>query len=342
MCDTLRWQNTLRVLLSYRMCCTLNTVVFLPCVTDPIRGVCRTSYTLPFLDVDGEFGLMGEGCEREDVAVLMRKGRILAGIALSRLSATPIGVDGAGSTTPLCWEARQRKTTFGFFWISVDEVRRKMFILNFWLATEGNFRSQSDGQWKNDARIIKSIDRISSNPLRASCNSTIWKLGWSEDTLEIWSLLRLFSGYRKKKKKIKYEEKSAICTTYRSRPKVLSILPIALILFLIILLRSACSTETVVGDVERSSSCSSSSSLVHVFKIATNISVTGRMHQRLIWIQGISRVNVHFSPTNGKLHVKTSIKFGNQKGCGVQLNCRMFITLLSYLRTVALLLYTSR
>lgn len=57
--------------------------------------------------------------------------------------------------------------------------------------------------------------------------------------------------------------------------------------------------------------------------------------------------------------MNTSIKLGNQYGCGVQsvvnsqflakynihaysLNCRMFITLFSYFNTAALLLYTSR
>ncbi|KAH9414637.1 hypothetical protein DERP_008834 [Dermatophagoides pteronyssinus] len=45
-----------------------------------------------------------------------------------------------------------------------------------------------------------------------------------------------------------------------------------------------------------------------------------------------------FSPTNGNDHVKTSIKLGNQYGCGEQLNWRMFITLFSYLSMAALLL----
>jgi len=48
------------------------------------------------LDIEGELGLMGEGCEREDVAVLMREGMVLAAIALSRLSATPFAAGGAG------------------------------------------------------------------------------------------------------------------------------------------------------------------------------------------------------------------------------------------------------
>jgi len=42
-----------------------------------------------------------------------------------------------------------------------------------------------------------------------------------------------------------------------------------------------------------------------------------------------------FSPTNGNDHVKTSIKLGNQYGCGEQLNCLMFITLFSYFNMAA-------
>lgn len=45
--------------------------------------------------------------------------------------------------------------------------------------------------------------------------------------------------------------------------------------------------------------------------------------------------DVPFSPTKGKDHVKTSMKLGNQYGCGEQLNCRMFITLFSYFNTAA-------
>lgn len=53
-------------------------------------------------------------------------------------------------------------------------------------------------------------------------------------------------------------------------------------------------------------------------------------------------IGVLFSPTNGRLHSKTSLKFGSQYGCDVQLNWVMFIVLFSYLSTAALLLYTSR
>ena len=42
-----------------------------------------------------------------------------------------------------------------------------------------------------------------------------------------------------------------------------------------------------------------------------------------------------FSPTKGKDHVKTSIKFGSQYGCGEQLNCLIFMTLFSYFNTAA-------
>jgi len=42
-----------------------------------------------------------------------------------------------------------------------------------------------------------------------------------------------------------------------------------------------------------------------------------------------------FSPTNGRDHVKTSMKLGSQYGCGEQLNCLMFITLFSYFKTAA-------
>jgi hypothetical protein len=43
-----------------------------------------------------------------------------------------------------------------------------------------------------------------------------------------------------------------------------------------------------------------------------------------------------FSPTKGKDHVNTSIKLGSQYGCGVQLNCLIFMTLFSYFRTAAI------
>jgi hypothetical protein len=61
---------------------------------------------------------------------------------------------------------------------------------------------------------------------------------------------------------------------------------------------------------------SSSSSFEQVFRIAMSISVTSSsQYERR---QALDECNVLFSPTNGKDHVKTSIKFGNQYGCGVQ------------------------
>lgn len=56
----------------------------------------------------------------------------------------------------------------------------------------------------------------------------------------------------------------------------------------------------------------------------------------------MKRDNILFSPTNGRLHSKTSLKFGSRYGCEVQLNWVMFIVLFSYLSTAALLLYASR
>ena len=53
----------------------------------------------PFLP-PGEIGLIEEGCEMEDIPVLMREGMVLAAIALSRLSATPFGAGGAGWAAP--------------------------------------------------------------------------------------------------------------------------------------------------------------------------------------------------------------------------------------------------
>ena len=49
-----------------------------------------------------------------------------------------------------------------------------------------------------------------------------------------------------------------------------------------------------------------------------------------------------FSPTNGRDHVKTSMKFGSQYGCGEQLNCRIFITLFSYFNTAAYITKTRK
>ena len=218
-----------------------------------------------------------------------------------------------------------------------------MFILNVWLATAREILG---------LRVMdksKKMTHASSNPLIAflipSAPDARVPYGSLDDPRTLLSSEIISDSSLDTKKRIKYEGKKAISTTYRSRVKILAILPTAIILFLMIFLRPPCSTETVVGGMmERSSSCSSSSSLEHVFKIATNISVTGKMHQCRFreWYGSKRGVNALFSPTNGKLHVKTSIKFGNQKGCGAHLNCRMFTRLLSYLRTVAKLLYASR
>lgn len=48
-------------------------------------------------------------------------------------------------------------------------------------------------------------------------------------------------------------------------------------------------------------------------------------------------IKLPFSPTKGNDQVNTSMKFGNQYGCGEQLNCLMFITLFSYFKTAAYL-----
>jgi hypothetical protein len=63
------------------------------------------------------------------------------------------------------------------------------------------------------------------------------------------------------------------------------------------------------------SSSSSSSSLVQQLRIAMSMSVTANQHE-----YPPLRLDVLFSPTNGRDQVKTSMKLGNQYGCGVQLN----------------------
>ena len=57
----------------------------------------------------------------------------------------------------------------------------------------------------------------------------------------------------------------------------------------------------------------------------------------LLWRQSNWWLNIPFSPTNGKDHVNTSMKFGSQYGCGEQLNCWIFITksLFSYFNSVS-------
>lgn len=49
----------------------------------------------------------------------------------------------------------------------------------------------------------------------------------------------------------------------------------------------------------------------------------------------LNSIRLTFSPTNGRDHVNTSMKFGSQYGCVEQLNCLIFITLFSYFNTAA-------
>jgi hypothetical protein len=52
--------------------------------------------------------------------------------------------------------------------------------------------------------------------------------------------------------------------------------------------------------------------------------------------------DVLLAPTNGRLHVNASMKFGSQYGCCDQLYCRMVTFLFAYLMTAPRLWYTSR
>jgi hypothetical protein len=47
-------------------------------------------------------------------------------------------------------------------------------------------------------------------------------------------------------------------------------------------------------------------------------------------------------PTNGSDHVKASMKFGSQYGCGRAWYCRIVMFLFAYLSTAPRLWYTSR
>jgi hypothetical protein len=100
------------------------------------------------LDVEGEFGLMGEGCEREDVDVLMREGIALAAIAFSRLSATPFGAGGAGSPAPsagvLGSEEDPKIALPSSESASKRSGGRRSFSISD-LRLRENFMSQSDG-----------------------------------------------------------------------------------------------------------------------------------------------------------------------------------------------------
>lgn len=82
----------------------------------------------------------------------------------------------------------------------------------------------------------------------------------------------------------------------RNRAKTRDIRPTARILFLMMVLRSAVSSSAVevgVVGISSSSSSSSSSSLLQTLRMAMSMSVI-------------------FSPTKGRLQVKTSIKLGSQ------------------------------
>ena len=136
--------------------------------------------------------------------------------------------------------------------------------------------------------------------------------------------------------------------THRSKEKKCAIRPTASILFLITLRRSAISRSTgaVLADADPPE-LSISSSCVHILSTAASISVTGPNSQRFVHHLACTREKkkkktVLFSPTNGRLQLNASMKFGSQYGCGMLLNCRMLNMFASYLTIAALLLYTSR
>jgi len=70
------------------------------------------------------------------------------------------------------------------------------------------------------------------------------------------------------------------------------------------------------------------------------MSVTS-FHGQLAGIRDAYR-HLLFSPTNGKLQVKASMKLGNQYGCEVELYCLIVMFLFAYLRIAPRLWYTSR
>lgn len=130
----------------------------------------------------------------------------------------------------------------------------------------------------------------------------------------------------------------------RNTENTRDILPTARILLRMTVLRSSVSLVDVGSSNDNRCSSSASSSLLQILRIASSISVT-RQHQSisiLVIQQPSTPPYLLFSPTKGKLQVNTSMKLGSQYGCGVQLNCRIFMTLFSYLSTAALLLYTSK
>jgi len=199
------------------------------------------------------------------------------------------------------------------------------------------FRYQICGFWNKsidsvqpftwDVRIGKAVNGLF-NILTAGGKRAVWQLVWRRYTLEFWDLLWFLSTCKSWSERLSWLPSFA----HRSKENTRAILPTAIILFLMICLRSSCGAKD--GETSVSSSPSSSSSLVHVLRTATSMSVTIRRQ----WFRCTKRKGALFSPTNGKLQVKTSMKLGNQYGWGVQLNCLMFIMLLSYFRTAALLL----
>lgn len=84
---------------------------------------------------------------------------------------------------------------------------------------------------------------------------------------------------------------------------------------------------------------SSSSSGEHTERTASSISITvHNMNNSPTW----SEENVLFAPTNGRLHVKASMKFGSQYGCWRAWYWRIVMLLFAYLRMAPRLRYASR
>jgi hypothetical protein len=135
--------------------------------------------------------------------------------------------------------------------------------------------------------------------------------------------------------------------THRRIWKTLCILPTARILFLICCLRCAISLgvnarSAIVRVSSSSDDVSSNSSSLHTDKTASNISATLSHPADQHKPQGGSIYGLLLAPTNGKLHVKASMKFGSQYGCELELYCRMVMFLFAYFSTAPRLWYTSR
>jgi len=122
---------------------------------------------------------------------------------------------------------------------------------------------------QENARIVETVNRLF-DVLRTGCEVAIGQLGGSSDALE----LRDFFGFLAAPRisQVKYSKEFA---TYRSNAKTRAIRPTAMILFLIAFRRAAASACAPAADrLANSSSSSSNSSLVHVLRTATSISVT--------------------------------------------------------------------